>query len=136
VSPALSVTAAAVEVVAVTPVAGVIEVLVEPVAVVVDVAPEVCCEVLLPVPAVLEVPVVVEVVVTGVAAGGLPGVWLELDVVSAACAAGTVVTSSKLEHATANTRVATDRKLINMYPPWNLLLIRTNTVRLTRGFSC
>ena len=114
-SPALRVTVATVEVVAVTPVVGVIEALVEPVAVVVGVAPEVCCEVLLPVLAVLDVLVGVEPVVTGVAVGALLCVWLELSKLSAARAAGTVVVNSKPEHAIASTRAATDRKLINMY---------------------
>ena len=118
-SPALRVTVATVEVVAVTPVVGVIEALVEPVAVVVGVAPEVCCEVLLPVLAVLDVLVGVEPVVTGVAVGALLCVWLELSKLSAARAAGTVVVNSKPEHAIASTRAATDRKLINMYSPWN-----------------
>ena len=126
-SPALRVTVATVEVVAVTPLAGVTEVLVEPVAVVVGVAPEVCCEVLLPVLAVLDVLVGVEPVVTGVAVGALLCVWLELSKLSAARAAGTVVVNSKPEHAIASTRAATDRKLINMYSPWNSFefLIRT-----------
>ena len=126
-SPALRVTVATVEVVAVTPLVGVIEALVEPVAVVVGVAPEVCCEVLLPVLAVLDVLVGVEPVVTGVAVGALLCVWLELPELSAARAAGTVVVNSKPEHAIASTRAATDRKLINMHSPWNSfkLLIRT-----------
>jgi hypothetical protein len=130
VSPALRVTVATVDVVAVTPLAGVIEALVEPVAVVVGVAPEICCEVLLPVLAVLDVLVGVEPVVTDVAVGALLCVWLELpelDELSAARAAGTVVVNSKPEHAIASTRAATDRKLINMYSPWNSFefLIRT-----------
>lgn len=122
-SPALSVTVAVVEVVAVvTPLAGVIEALVEPVAVVVDVVPEVCCEVPLPVLVVLEVLAGVELVVTGVVAGWLLCVWLEvpeLDEVSAACAAGAVVINSKPEYAIASTRAATDRKLINICSPSN-----------------
>ena len=128
-SPALRVTVATVEVVAVTPLAGVIVALVEPVSVVVDVAPEVCCEVLLPVLAVLDVLVGVEPVVTGVAVGALLCVWLEL---SAARAAGTVVVNSKPEHAIASTRAATDRKQIKMYSPWNRHYRKTASSNLTQ----
>lgn len=111
---------ATVALVSVTPLAGVIAALVEPVAAVVDVAPEVCCEGLLPVLAVLAALVGVELVVTGDATGRPLCVLLELpelDELSAACVAGAVVVNSKPAHAIASVRAATDRKLINMYSP-------------------
>ena len=135
-SPALSVTVASVEVVAVTVLAGAVELLVEPVAAVVDVAPEVSGEVLVPVLVVLAG---VELVVTGVAAGKVLCVWLELlfAELSAACAGIAIVVNSNPEQAIASTRAATDRKLINMFSPWNSfeLLFRTASQTSVRAYG-